>query len=266
MMDLTPEEKTHSVAILERTTDTHVRRAASRAAAWARGVLPFASRADLVESLDGDAIERVELGRNLADLARLGRLPGGTSASVAAIQRLAPKATDVSVLDVGAGRGDMALAFAGRGWRTVALDSHPEVLRIAHPMLGDRGVDLVDADARALPYGEGAFDVTHCSLLIHHLDPADAIAVLREMTRVARRGVVINDLRRGPLPFVATGVAVALLGTCRTTRADGLASVRRAYTLPELDDLLTEAGLEVVWRSTAFMPRVVTAAVRRTAR
>lgn len=254
------------MAIRHRTAATHGRRTAStqRASRWARGTLPLARRANLVESLDGGPVERAELERNLADLARLNRLPGGASASVAAIARLAPATPDLTVVDVGAGRGDMALAFARRGWRTEAVDSHPDVLRVAkattaaEPMVG-----VVEADGRVLPYPNAAFDVSHCSLLIHHLDPADAVALLREMARVARHGVVINDLRRGVAACVATGVAVALLSRCRTTRVDGIISARRAYTLAELDELLAEADLEVRWRSTPWMPRVATAAVRR---
>jgi ubiquinone/menaquinone biosynthesis C-methylase UbiE len=121
----------------------------------------------------------------------------------------------------------------------------------------------MEADGARLPYPDGSFDIGHCSLLVHHLDPPDAVAVLRELARVARHGVVVNDLRRSLLTFVATGVSVALLARCRTTRVDGLASVRRAYTLAELDSLLEAADLAVSWRSTPMLPRVATAAVRR---
>jgi hypothetical protein len=96
-------------------------------------------------------------------------------------------------------------------------------------------------------------------LLVHHLDPGDVVAALRELRRVARRGVVINDLRRGILPMVAMAVSTVALGGSRVTRADGLVSARRAYTLAELDDLVGEAGLVVRWRSRGWLPRVVTA-------
>lgn len=258
------------MAIRHGTADDEAGRSASEllhAPRLHRERVPLLRRADLVESLDGGVLEPAELERNLADLARLGRLPGGVSASAAAIRRLAPAETDPTILDVGAGRGDTALAFAGRGWRTVAVDAHHDVLRAARKATAHEPmVEVVEGDARSLPYPDGAFDVSHCSLLLHHLDPPDAVATLREMARVARHGVVVNDLRRGLLPFVATGVAVALLGRCRATRVDGLASVRRAYTLAELDGLLALAGLDVRWRSAPFMPRVATAAVRRTGR
>lgn len=229
----------------------------------ARPIGFLARRSTRRELLDQGVLADDELATNLADLERLNRLPGGVGASVAAVARLVEGA-DASVLDVGAGRGDIALAFTRRGWRTVALDSDPAVLAIARARLGTApNVGLVHADGRALPFDDGSFDVAHCSLLVHHLDPPDAVALLREMGRVARRGVVINDLRRGLLPLAAVSVAVALLGRCRATRHDGRLSVRRAYTLDEIDTLLAEAGLGVVRRSPAWLPRVVTTAVRR---
>lgn len=241
--------------------------AGASATGWLRSHAPLNRRERLVELLDGSAADAAELDRNLRDLAALNRLPGGTRTSLEGVLALAHRSTDLRILDVGTGLGDLPLAFARRGWRTVALDTHPQVLEAARlAATHEPLVEVVEGDGRSVPYPDRAFDISHCSLLLHHLDPPDAVVVLREMARVARRGVVINDLRRGLLPFVATGVAVALLGRCRATRVDGLTSVRRAYTLAELDKLLAEAGLEVGWRSSTFMPRVVTAAVRRSGR
>lgn len=204
-----------------------------------------------------------ELETNLADLARLNRLPGGAAASVAAVARLLP-GSRARIIDVGTGAADLPVAFARRGWTVVALDSDPQVLAVARARTaGVPDVEVVAGDGVSLPYDDGAFDVAHCSLLLHHLDPGAAVELLRELRRVARAGIVVNDLRRGWLPLVATGLSVALLGRCRATRHDGILSVRRAYTIAELDLFLDEAGLAVRHRSAAWMPRVVTTAVAR---
>jgi SAM-dependent methyltransferase len=222
--------------------------------------LPLGVRADASELLDSGRLSLPEVEANLADLERLNRLPGGTAASMRGIGHLVAPGNGARILDVGTGRGDMPLAFASRGWDVVAVDANPVVLVVARRRLGGHGIDVVGADARALPFEDGGFDVAHASLLLHHLDPAAAVAALRELCRVARRGIVINDLRRGWLPLAASAASVALLGRSRVTRTDGLASARRAYTLDELDGLLAEAGLGRRWRSSAWMPRVVTAA------
>lgn len=224
--------------------------------------LPLADRSRDLELLDRGLVRGPELTMNLADLARLNRLPGGRDASIAAISHLLDGRGTARVLDVGTGGADLPLAFARRGWDVVALDHDPEVLVIARSATAhEPRVEVVNGDGGLLPFDDGSFDVAHGSLLLHHLDPAVAVAHLRELRRVARIGVVVNDLRRGLLPLLATGVSVALLGRCRATRHDGLLSARRAYTIPELDALLVQAGLKVQHRSPTWMPRVVTAAV-----
>lgn len=231
------------------------------ALARARRHLPLAQRTDAVERLDSERLSIDEVEANLADLARLNRLPGGTRASMAAIRWLAPSA-DLHLLDVGTGRADMPAAFAAAGWRTTAVDHHPTVLRVARrTTAGVKDVELVAAEATRLPFDDRAFDVAHCSLLLHHLDPPAAVIVLRELRRVARHGVVVNDLRRSAMTVATTWLTCHVLGRSPVTRADGPLSARRAYTVRELDDLLAAAGLQVGRRSGAWMPRVVTAAV-----
>ena len=227
----------------------------------ARRSLPLGLRADASELLDGGRLSTSEVERNLADLARLNRLPGGTATSIDGVRRLLGERTNARILDAGTGRGDIPIAFARHGWATTALDRNPNVLIVARDeTAAEPLIDVVDGDARSLPFEDGAFDVSHCSLLVHHLAPAEAVTVLRELGRVARHGVVINDLRRGILPLVATAASVVALGGSRVTRNDGLASARRAYTLDELDDLIGQAGLAVDWRSPGWLPRVVTTA------
>lgn len=222
---------------------------------------PLTDRLHAVELLDAGALDADELATNLADLARLNRLPGGAAASTRAVAALL--ATGPScVVDVGTGGGDIPLAFAHRGWAVTAVDADPRVAAVAaRATAAAPHVEVVEADGRALPFPDGSFDVAHCSLLVHHLDPPAAVDLLLELRRVARRGVVVNDLRRGLVPLLAVGVAVAALGRCRATRHDGLLSVRRAYTVGELDELLARAGLAVRHRSAPWLPRVVTTAV-----
>jgi SAM-dependent methyltransferase len=227
----------------------------------ARRRLPLATRADAVELLDGGRLSLPEVEQNLVDLARLNRLPTGTSASIAGIERLVGSAAEARILDVGTGRGDMPLAFARRGWPTVGLDVNPDVLLVARRETARQPfVEIVNGDGRSLPFDDDSFDVAHASLLVHHFGPADVVAILRELRRVARRGVVINDLRRGFLPLLATGIGVVAFGRSRVTWSDGIASARRSYTLDELDELLGEASLPIRWRSSRWQPRIVTAA------
>lgn len=212
------------------------------------------------ELLDGDALDPRELRLNLREMAMLNRLPGGVSASLRATLDVLGPLSDAVVLDIGTGSGDyVRRLIRRRSVRVIAADVRAEVLAITRENLRDHdSVTILEADVRSLPLADGAVDVCHASLLMHHLEPADAVVAFREMRRVARRGIVINDLRRGNVAFLLTALSVLALSRGRYTRHDGVLSARRAYTLPELDDLAASAGLSVAWRSSRAWPRVTT--------
>lgn len=212
------------------------------------------------ELLDGEQLDLLELRKNLREMAMLNRLPGGIGDSVRAVERLLGDQVEASVLDMGTGSGDFVRRLRRRRHvEVIAADLRGEVLEItARNLAGTNHVSLLKADARAIPLGDGEVDVAHASLLMHHFDPDDAIVALAEMRRVSRLGVVINDLRRGPLSFAMTAATVLTLSRARYTRHDGVLSARRAYTLSELDTLARRAGLSRVARSARFWPRVTT--------
>jgi SAM-dependent methyltransferase len=222
------------------------------------------SRAAATELLDGEHLDPGDLRVNLREMAMLNRLPGGVGDSLRAVTRLLDgltDATDASVLDAGIGSGDFVRRLARRlpGVRVVGLDVHPQVLAVAaRNLAGTEHVTLLEADVRSIPLPDASVDVAHASLLLHHLDPPDAVMGLREMRRVARRGVVVNDLRRGHLAFAVTAATVLALSHGRYTRHDGVLSARRAYTLDELDELAGSAGLRRGTRTWALLPRVTT--------
>ena len=171
----------------------------------------FARRADEHELLDGEALDPNDVRANLRELAMLNRLPGGIGASFAAIRHLTDPARIVTVADVGTGAGDMPAAFVrraraqGASWRVTAIDSRSEVVEVARRRLRKvPAVTVLEGNALALPLPDLSVDVAHASLLLHHFDQTDAVAALREMSRVSRRGVVINDLRRGLVPYLLT--------------------------------------------------------------
>jgi ubiquinone/menaquinone biosynthesis C-methylase UbiE len=59
--------------------------------------------------------------------------------------------------------------------------------------IGTGRVDVEVASAESLPHGDGEFDVVLCWRLLHHLTSRGArVRVLREVARVARRGVVAS--------------------------------------------------------------------------
>ncbi|HEV8544982.1 MAG TPA: methyltransferase domain-containing protein [Candidatus Limnocylindrales bacterium] len=212
------------------------------------------------ELIDGPLDDAGSLGANLRDLARLNRLTGGAALSVQAVRALLP--IGGTVLDVGTGAADIPvrlLADSRRRGTTLtvtATDSRPEVIDAAialRPGLTSvPGLVLGLADGRGLDWPDGAFDVAHSSMVLHHLTDEEAIRLLVELRRVARIGVVTNDLDRGRLAWLGGWLLTHTLAASRYTRHDGPLSVRRAYTRQEMGHLLEQAGLKPVVTFAGF--------------
>ncbi|CAN5758086.1 hypothetical protein BH23CHL8_BH23CHL8_07760 [soil metagenome] len=208
------------------------------------------------ELLDGPLDDPQALRGNLRDLRRANQLTGGVALSRRALDALSAGAVELTIIDVGTGGADIPVALLAdarrRGQRlhVTAVDSRTEILdaaRAGRPVLDTiAGLTLEVADGRALPYPERSFDVAHASLVLHHLEPPEAVAFLRELSRVARRGIVINDLARGHLTLAGAWLLSRLFTRNRYSRHDAPLSARRAYTIHETRLLLAEAGLRPI--------------------
>lgn len=196
------------------------------------------------ELLDDSVESIVELEENFRDIERSNRLLGGLSAVKFAVRALRPQ----TLLDVGCGSGDAAAFLArkaraeGRSLSITCLDVNPDVLAIARKRNGDPDVRHVRADATGLPFEDASFDIAMCNLTLHHCDPQAAVALLRELRRVARMTPLVTDLRRSRVAWAAAVLLVSIFTRNRLTRHDAPLSVLRAYTPREAADLAREAG------------------------
>jgi ubiquinone/menaquinone biosynthesis C-methylase UbiE len=193
------------------------------------------------ELLDSDTGTAREVADSLKDLQMINRWFGGAQVmsdllyQVAAQRRL----ESVSWLDVAGASGDIAnlsrksLARKGVGLEPILLDRAATHLNGHYPS--------VCSDALALPFGDGSLDVVGCSLFAHHLEPQQVAEFATEALRVARHAVIISDLIRHRL-HLALAFAGWVLYRSRLTRHDAPASVRRAYKVAEITEILKPAG------------------------
>jgi arsenite methyltransferase len=137
------------------------------------------------------------------------------------------------VLDVGCGNGFLVIEAAKRlttgtatgidVWKAEAGEQSAEVAwRNAHlEGVADR-VEIKEADARPVPFGDNTFDVIVSSLMLHHVGGSvDRHAVLQEMLRVLKPGgtLLLYDV----LPMIADASSyLRANGLPRVTRSGGL--------------------------------------------
>jgi len=210
------------------------------------------------ELLDTDAGTPREIQGSLADLKTINRYFGGLRTMTELVHEVAArqKIKSLSWLDVGGGTGDLAAltskALTNRGIqvRPVLLDRMPTHMNGIYPAIG--------GDALALPFKDNSFDVVSSCLFLHHLEPPQVVQFTNDALRVARYAVLINDLIRHPL-HVALAYAGYTIYRSRLTRHDSVASVRRAYTTSEVEQMLhqTQASAVEVRRFFPFRMGVI---------
>ncbi|MDX1674887.1 MAG: methyltransferase domain-containing protein [Longimicrobiales bacterium] len=153
------------------------------------------------------------------------------------------------VLDLGTGSGDLAEVIVrwgrqrGRRLDVVGVDLHAATLRTARSRTD--GILLVRGDGLRLPFRDGAFDLVHLSMILHHMDGSALTGLLREAARAGRGGrILVGELERSVLHYLGARVLAATIWRGNAvTRHDGPLSVRRAFTAPELLELARDAGL-----------------------
>ncbi len=208
------------------------------------------------ELLDDPRADPATVAAHLADIARLNDWFGGRRAVVEALEAFFHKGTGDggrgtgtarwTLLDVGTGAGDIPRAVAAAALRhgitltLVGLERIPAAAALARARAG---LYPVVGDGSALPFAPGSVDVVIASQVLHHLPRQTAVRWIAALDRLARRAVVVADLRRSRPAIAALWLANPALGIGRVTQRDGVVSLRRGYTREELDAMLAEAGV-----------------------
>ena len=198
-------------------------------------------RVVIPELLDTDAGTPAEIHGSLLDLRFINSWFGGVRATTHLVEWVARRTgkRSLSLLEVAAGSGYVPERTRARLLRH-AIELSPTLLDRSLAHLNSSGPAVV-GDARTLPFRDASFDLVSCTLFAHHLEPDELLSFVREGLRVCRLAVLINDLIRHPLHLWLVYAGFPLYRS-RLTRHDAPASVRRAYTVEEMQHMLERAG------------------------
>jgi 2-polyprenyl-3-methyl-5-hydroxy-6-metoxy-1,4-benzoquinol methylase len=230
------------------------------------------ARTDASEILDNGAYDVDELLENHRDMARVNRWLGGAQLTIRGIQRLTGHlrpGDHLTILDAGTGMADIPRAVdawardSGIELQSIGVDIDRATLHAARDSDQRDAVRFLVADCCRLPLRDDSVDVAVSSMTLHHLTDEQAIVALGEMARVARLGIVVNDLTRSLHGLAGAWLLSRLTTRNRLTRHDAPLSVRRARTAAEMADLARAAGLRAPVFDSALGYRVaMTAGVR----
>jgi 2-polyprenyl-3-methyl-5-hydroxy-6-metoxy-1,4-benzoquinol methylase len=195
---------------------------------------------DAVEDMDRPDCDPERLRRTYQQFALVNRVVSGWRRLYRGTVRpqLAGGGT-ATLLDVGCGGGDLAVMFArwaardGIQLRVTGIDPDARAFRFAAGRKPAPGVEFRQASSGDLLAEGKSYDVVISNHVLHHLTAPQLQSFLDDSAGLARRLALHNDLSRSAAAY-ALFSAGALPLTGSYIRGDGLTSIRRSYTVPEL--------------------------------
>lgn len=203
--------------------------------------------------MDQPDLERARHWHALSGLARINWLSGSAGILWPSIRQVAEEldGRPLRVLDVACGAGDLCIALHRRAARDGmrlelnGVDISSQALQFARKRAegAEAKVHFFQQDVLCgdLP---ADYDVVFSSLFLHHLTEEQAVSLLKRMARAARKLLLINDLARSRLGWIAAYLVTRLVTTSDVVHMDGPRSVEGAFTSKEAFNLANRAGLQ----------------------
>ncbi|MBA3746976.1 MAG: class I SAM-dependent methyltransferase [Solirubrobacterales bacterium] len=145
------------------------------------------------------------------------------------------------MLEVGPGFGPATEVLADRVTQLTALEIDPQLAGALRERLGAR-VRVVDGDATAMPFEDGAFSSAACFTMLHHVPSSAAQDQLfAEVRRVLRPGAVFagtDSTGRGP------GFALLHIGDTKVVIAP--ADLERRLAAAGFDDVSVSSDRDTI--------------------
>ena len=150
------------------------------------------------------------------------------------------------ILDIGSGSCDIPLAVSqwararGIPLHFTCLEKAGHAVNIARGQIARAGnppVKLLQEDAFTHQPAE-PYDCAVASMCFHHFTNAQILTLLRRLHGFVLNSVLINDLRRSRLAYLAARLLLA--ATPAGVRHDALLSIRRGFKISEMRSLLRQ--------------------------
>lgn len=206
--------------------------------------MDFSVRNKALEIMDTQRVASEVLEQVYKDIDTCNRLLGGEAITLRAVWQLiqqTPKAS-YTILDVGCGDGSMMrklsrfLHARGVSHNIIGVDLKQDILDLAaqqsegFPALSFQQGDILEANSSL------SCDIVITTLTLHHFEEEKMDAFLNTFVRLARVGVVINDLQRSRLAYVLFRLFSALWLKTHVAKHDGLVSITRGFRKKELQE------------------------------
>ena len=207
--------------------------------------------------MDDFSIQDDRIDRALHELKIINKYLGGISTTKSALKYFVEsKNEDLKILDIGSGSSDNLTAAKNKypNLKIFSIDKNLRALSSSK-----NNLKKINSDAFNLPVKNNVCDIVHAALFLHHFTFEELQKLLIEFLRIARKGIIINDLQRSYLALLGIKILTFLFSKSEMVKNDAPLSVKRGFTKQEMLKLLSDVGATnfVIKKKWAFRWMVV---------
>ncbi|MFA9191662.1 methyltransferase domain-containing protein [Flavobacterium sp. FZUC8N2.13] len=201
-------------------------------------------RTEMPETMDDFMLEGEILRDALDKIAKINQLLGGNKLTLLGVKTLlrnVPANTEITIVDIGCGNGDMLRILADYGFQNnlklklIGIDAnnftinHAISLSNKYSNISYQCENIFDKAFEALKY-----DIVLSTLVLHHFKEDEIIEILSVFYTNARLGIVINDLQRSSIAYRLFQLLCFVFRLNTMSKNDGLISILRGFKKEEL--------------------------------
>ncbi|MBX2968935.1 MAG: methyltransferase domain-containing protein [Cyclobacteriaceae bacterium] len=214
----------------------------------------FAARSQAPEIMDDLLCSGEVVLQTLRELDFINHWLGGNQVTLDGLKSLIKNQKNTESLhlaDLGCGSGEMLklihrqLKATYPAIQLTGIDANPNIIAFAEkhcagiPNIRLKTTDIFDPD-----FQKHSFDLVVATLFLHHFTHDQLVKIFRTLKAQARIGIVVNDLHRHPLAYYSIKILTRLFSRSAMVKYDAPLSVLRGFSKAELQQILTEAGIE----------------------
>ncbi len=201
-------------------------------------------RSKAIELMDDFSIDEKLLRPTLDEIAKINRFLGGNTCTLDGVKELLKhqsKTSNITIVDIGCGNGDMLRAIANYGrqegytFTLIGVDANLYTVNYANELSEDYSeITVLHQDIFSEEFKSLRYDMVLSTLFMHHFTDNQIIALNELLIKNTKLGVVINDLHRHKMAYYLFKL-VCLVIKSPMAKKDGAISILRGFKRKELE-------------------------------
>lgn len=223
-------------------------------------MIDWSRRNEQLEYMDTFSGTIKELKTVLRDITKANTILGGNAITVAGVFRLVESVSKKSytILDMGCADGNMlrTIAIEARkrkyDVKLIGVDLSADALSLARDASKDfPEITYYEKDILGTDFSDFECDIVTSTLTMHHFKNDGILRFLHQFQRLARIGIVINDLHRNRWAYQLFKPFSIFFIRSRIAYEDGLLSITKGFTRKDLQLLSNQLPAlehEIAWK------------------